>query len=615
MNKLDFILLGGVIGLIVFAGFFFFYNDNVQITGLSLLGNSTNEFSNDFITASSDRYVNPSDSRILVKEDLPVQLETTIYTGDINDLLPLENENIASVGWNKLMGFPSGCAVGKAVTNIGGTLTCSTFLKNGDNVSALINDSGFITSFSDTNFETAGYGDLNMDLNYLQTGNNVSDLVNDAGYITDIITDTNFETAGYGDLNMDLNYLQTGNNVSDLVNDSGFITSFSDSNCEVTNSCANIVYWVDANVTFVNQVDGNDWYVLKNDFNTLGDQRYYLDTNPDGFISSSELANYLLETDANNLYVFKEDVNSWGDVRYYPLGTNPAGYITSFSDTNFETAGYSFADYLLVADYLDSNFETAGYSFADYLLVADYLDSNFETAGYGDLNMDLNYLQTGNNVSDLVNDAGYITDIITDTNFETAGYGDLNMDLNYLQSGGNISLLSNDSNFQTYNNIFDLGLALIGANISSFVNDLNFQTYGNVLNLLNPYALIGASLSSFVNDLNFQTYADVLSLLGNYILVGGNISQLNNDSGFITSFSDTNFETAGYGDLNNDLNYLKLTGGTIDGSITGLTDLNTTNLNATTVNATGDIHTDQNFTIGTNGYIMIDGNTMIIGIN
>ena len=554
MNKLDFILLGGVIGLIVFAGFFFFYNDNVQITGLSLLGNSTNEFSNDFITASSDRYVNPSDSRILVKEDLPVQLETTIYTGDINDLLPLENENIASVGWNKLMGFPSGCAVGKAVTNIGGTLTCSTFLKNGDNVSALINDSGFITSFSDTNFETAGYGDLNMDLNYLQTGNNVSD----------------------------------------LVNDSGFITSFSDSNCEVTNSCANIVYWVDANVTFVNQVDGNDWYVLKNDFNTLGDQRYYLDTNPDGFISSSELANYLLETDANNLYVFKEDVNSWGDVRYYPLGTNPAGYITSFSDTNFETAGYSFAD---------------------YLLVADYLDSNFETAGYGDLNMDLNYLQTGNNVSDLVNDAGYITDIITDTNFETAGYGDLNMDLNYLQSGGNISLLSNDSNFQTYNNIFDLGLALIGANISSFVNDLNFQTYGNVLNLLNPYALIGASLSSFVNDLNFQTYADVLSLLGNYILVGGNISQLNNDSGFITSFSDTNFETAGYGDLNNDLNYLKLTGGTIDGSITGLTDLNTTNLNATTVNATGDIHTDQNFTIGTNGYIMIDGNTMIIGIN
>jgi len=575
MNKLDFILLGGVIGLIVFAGFFFFYNDNVQITGLSLLGNSTNEFSNDFITASSDRYVNPSDSRILVKEDLPVQLETTIYTGDINDLLPLENENIASVGWNKLMGFPSGCAVGKAVTNIGGTLTCSTFLKNGDNVSALINDSGFITSFSDTNFETAGYGDLNMDLNYLQTGNNVSD----------------------------------------LVNDSGFITSFSDSNCEVTNSCANIVYWVDANVTFVNQVDGNDWYVLKNDFNTLGDQRYYLDTNPDGFISSSELANYLLETDANNLYVFKEDVNSWGDVRYYPLGTNPAGYITSFSDTNFETAGYSFADYLLVADYLDSNFETAGYSFADYLLVADYLDSNFETAGYGDLNMDLNYLQTGNNVSDLVNDAGYITDIITDTNFETAGYGDLNMDLNYLQSGGNISLLSNDSNFQTYNNIFDLGLALIGANISSFVNDLNFQTYGNVLNLLNPYALIGASLSSFVNDLNFQTYADVLSLLGNYILVGGNISQLNNDSGFITSFSDTNFETAGYGDLNNDLNYLKLTGGTIDGSITGLTDLNTTNLNATTVNATGDIHTDQNFTIGTNGYIMIDGNTMIIGIN
>jgi len=50
-------------------------------------------------------------------------------------------------------------------------------------------------TFTDTNFQTAGYGDLNMDLNYLQVGDNVSELENDAGYLTSYL-DTNFQTAG-----------------------------------------------------------------------------------------------------------------------------------------------------------------------------------------------------------------------------------------------------------------------------------------------------------------------------------------------------------------------------------------------------------------------------------
>ena len=150
----------------------------------------------------------------------------------------------------------------------------------------------------------------------------------------------------------------------------------------------------------------------------------------------------LLDANFSQYYLHISDFNTYGDLRYQLIGD----YITDESDPIFlanvanivfdgnnvsrltndsnyqdfdDVVAYAqpIGDYL--TSYIDSNYATAGYSFDDYLLTSAYIDSNFETAGYGDLNMDLNYLQIGDNISDLVNDSGFITSYV-DTNFETS---------------------------------------------------------------------------------------------------------------------------------------------------------------------------------------------------
>lgn len=84
----------------------------------------------------------------------------------------------------------------------------------------------------------------------------------------------------------------------------------------------------------------------------------------------------------------------------YPLTGNPSGFITSYLDTNFETAGYDFDDYLLVSNYIDTNYETAGYTIEALLL-----DTNYETAGYTieQLLLDTNFETNGLSIQDINN--------------------------------------------------------------------------------------------------------------------------------------------------------------------------------------------------------------------
>jgi hypothetical protein len=152
----------------------------------------------------------------------------------------------------------------------------------GANISSFVNDSNYQTYANILNFD------------YLTNivGLNNSDLINDSGYITVSEADANYYP---------------------ITNPSGYITSYSDTNCLETNSCATLVYWQDANSVFLKQADANEWFVLQEDFNNLGDARYYqkTDFNYLNFITSSDLSDYLTENDANNLYAFKTDLKDW----------------------------------------------------------------------------------------------------------------------------------------------------------------------------------------------------------------------------------------------------------------------------------------------------------------
>jgi hypothetical protein len=186
MNGQQFIITLTIIGVLVFVISFFSFQ---QPTGNFLLNSqgSLEQYSTQVLTASSDRYVNPNEPRTIIREDK--DQEFNVFVGDINDLLPLTNDNIYSVAWNKLTGFPAGCPSGYAVTNINTMLTCQQFLTSytetdpvyiaekstivfeNDNISRLVNDANYITIDDIPEVDLNDYvpfvdADKNVNLNY-----------------------------------------------------------------------------------------------------------------------------------------------------------------------------------------------------------------------------------------------------------------------------------------------------------------------------------------------------------------------------------------------------------------------------------------------------------------
>ena len=333
-------------------------------------------------------------------------------------------------------------------------------------------------------------------------------------------------------------------------------------------------------------------------------------------------------------------------ISWASLDSNFAQYYYKISDFNYLTFLTSLTGRNVSELTNDSNFQTNVTGSTIWQAKGSYLTSADLTPFITILQADANYqpkgnylspnsaiVYDGNNVSRLVNDVNYQTNTTGSTIWQVKG--------TYLTTiaGLNVSSLTNDSNFQTNTT---------GSTI--------WQAKGTYLS-----NLTGVNLSTGTNDSNWQTIAGgntIWQAKGSYLttIAGLNISTLNNDSAYMTKAqSDGNYwaKTSNLITVAQaDANYLAKTGGAMSGSITGttdyngtnlnvttarvtniiaVTDLNGTNLNATTqrgtseiltgdnnsarVFATGNIKTDQNILIGTNGYITISGTTMIIGMN
>lgn len=104
----------------------------------------------------------------------------------------------------------------------------ATIIENGDNISLLTNDSGYVVTASNISqfINNSGYIQsgalislLTNDVGYVVPSSNVSQFTNDAGYITTAIQAGNNVSL----LANNVNYTVSGSNISQFINDSGYV--------------------------------------------------------------------------------------------------------------------------------------------------------------------------------------------------------------------------------------------------------------------------------------------------------------------------------------------------------------------------------------------------------
>jgi hypothetical protein len=146
---------------------------------------------------------------------------------------------------------------------------------------------------------------------------------------------------------------------------------------------------------------------------------------------------------------------------------------------------------------------------------------------------DVGALASGDNVSELTNDSGYLTSApVSSVNTQTGAVTLTASDVGALASGDNVSELTNDSGYLTSAPVSsvntqtgavtltasDVGALASGDNVSELTNDSGYLT------------------SAPVSSVNTQTGAVTLTASDVGALASGdNVSELTNDSGYLTS--------------------------------------------------------------------------------
>jgi len=229
---------------------------------------------------------------------------------------------------------------------------------------------------SSTDFATAAQG-TKADT-AIQPGSNISLLVNNAGYLVAQASD--FATAAQG-TKADT-AIQPGDNITLLNNNAGYITSFSETDPIFSASPA-------ATITNTNISNWNTAYGW-GDHSAAGYIKNYTETDP---IFSASPAATITNTNISNW----NTAYGWGDHSiqgYLTAGSLPSNILTSdnLSDELISTL-INDAGYLTDSDLDGILFDSSLFALASQGQLAD-------TA-----------VQPGDNVSDLVNDVGYLTSI------------------------------------------------------------------------------------------------------------------------------------------------------------------------------------------------------------
>ena len=395
-------------------------------------------------------------------------------------------------------------------------------LQPGANISGLNNDAGYITGADipgspvvSVNGKTGIIVLDAEDLGALSPGDNITRLTNNAGFITsaDIpaapVTSVNLKTGNVSLSATDVGALAFGDNISNLNNDVGFVTASSIPEVPVNSVNGyqgNVI--LDAADTGAIPVGGN----ISSLFNDVG---YITDADiPGSPVISVNSYTGIIELDAS-------------DVNAIALGAN-------ISNLNNDI-GYLTAATLPESPVLSVNSKTG-----NVLLNPD--DIGAATAAQG-LRAD-SALQTNDNISNLINDVGYITDA------DIPGSPVLSVN----SKTGNVSLNADDVGAAR---LTDIGSGTItitqpgNPNQSFNVN----QVGGTVISLRNDNTESVSSVNGKTGDVTLS-YPDVNAaseaqgqLAKTAIQPNDDISELNNDAGYITSADIPSIPTVGNGTI------------------------------------------------------------------
>jgi|GEM_PF-2187335 len=274
----------------------------------------------------------------------------------------------------------------------------------GQNISLFNNDAGYLTSIPST---------------YLQSGDNISELTNDAGYLTSFTElDPIFSSSVASSIdNIDISNWNTAYSWGNHA-DAGYLTSISTSTIRGMFSATSPIQYnpTTGEFTFTGTGGGvSAWGDLTGNLSDQTDLQTALNakydaSNPNGYTNNTGTVTSVAMSVPTGFTITNSPITTNGTLALglatgytIPLSASTTewtnAYIATQSLNSSSTVWDSIAN-LVNTNY--SNWNTA-YSWGDHS-TAGYLTSIPST-----------YLQSGDNVSELANDAGYLTTISTST--------------------------------------------------------------------------------------------------------------------------------------------------------------------------------------------------------
>ena len=445
-----------------------------------------------------------------------------------------------------------------------------SFLSSGDNVSELTNDAGYLTTVASasttaegiieiatnteaqtatatdkalvpSNISSIALSSFNNDLSFLSSGDNVSLLTNDANYLVNISEDSTPQLGGDLDVNGRSITSASNGNVTINPDGTGDISIGADliPDADATHTIGDednryISYYGDMNGAIRFKAKNNQGAQIQKG------QAVFI-SGVSGTVPEVQLARANSASSMPAFGLALNDANDQAEIQIITFGNlnsyNTTTYSLSANDTVFVSASTAGAltnsaptgegnliqniGRVVRADATEGIIKVGGAGRSNATPNLDdgkiflgnasnqATSTAISTIALSSFNDDLSYLSSGDNVSELTNDAGYLTTVasasttaegiieiatnaeaeattatdkaLVPSNISSIALSSFNDDLSYLSSGDNISLLTNDSGYLTgissesLNDLSDVSFTA-GAGIDNYVLTYDHST-------------------------------------------------------------------------------------------------------------------------------------------